>query len=94
MAPPTFEWDSGKATANLNRHGVSFEDAATTFLDPLGKVHSDPDHSASEHREIIVGHSSGGQLLVVSFTDRSGTIRLISARRANRRERHDYEEAK
>jgi uncharacterized protein len=47
MTPPTFEWNSKKATDNLKRHGVSFEDAASTFLDPLARVHSDPDHSAS-----------------------------------------------
>jgi uncharacterized DUF497 family protein len=94
MPPPTFEWDSKKATDNLKRHGVSFEEAAATFVDPLAKIHSDPDHSASEHRAIIVGHSSRGGLLVVSFTDRGSNIRLISARLANRRERHDYEEAK
>jgi uncharacterized DUF497 family protein len=50
----TFEWDPGKATANLTKH-VSFNDAATTFRDPLARIHDDPDHSASEHREIIVG---------------------------------------
>jgi uncharacterized DUF497 family protein len=93
MTAPTFEWDATKAASNLKRHGVSFIEATTTFQDPLARIHSDPDHSASEPREIIVGHSSAGQLLVVSFTYRGGNIRLISARPATRRERRDYEEA-
>jgi uncharacterized protein len=95
MAGPTFEWDPpAKAAANLLRHGVSFEEAATVFQDPLAKIHDDPDHSAAERRDIIVGHSVQGQLLVVSFTDRRSKIRLISARPVTRHERHDYEEAK
>jgi uncharacterized DUF497 family protein len=72
---------------------VSFEEAATVFLDPLAKIHDDPDHSATERRDIIVGHSVQGQLLAVSFTDRGSKIRLISARPTTRHERHDYEEA-
>jgi hypothetical protein len=90
----TFEWDPAKAATNLAKHGVSFEEAATTFQDPLGRIHDDPDHSVAEHREIIVGHSSQGRLLVVSFTGRRSNIRVISARPATRRERRDYEEAK
>jgi len=93
MAEPIFEWDPAKAPANLLQHGVSFEDAATVFLDPLAKIHADPDHSAIERRDIIVGHSLRGQLLVVSFTNRGSKIRLISARPTTRHERHDYEEA-
>ena len=95
MAGPTFEWDPAKATANLLQHGVSFEEAATVFQDPLAKIHDDPDHSAAgERRDIIVGHSVQGQLRVVSFTDRGSKIRVISARPVTRHERHDYEEAK
>jgi uncharacterized DUF497 family protein len=94
MAGPTFEWDPAKAAANLLQHGVSFGDAATVFQDPLAKIHDDPDHSAAERRDIIVGQSVQGQLLVVSFTDRGSKIRLISARPVTRHERHDYEEAK
>ena len=93
MAEPIFEWDPAKGAANLLQHGVAFEDAATVFLDPLAKIHDDPDHSATERRDIIVGHSLKGQLLVVSFTGGS-KIRLISARPTTRHERHDYEEAK
>jgi uncharacterized DUF497 family protein len=70
MAGPAFEWDPAKAAGNLLEHRVSFEEAATVFQDPLAKIHDDPDHSATERRDIIVGHSVQGQLLVVSFTDR------------------------
>jgi uncharacterized DUF497 family protein len=94
MAGPTFEWDAAKAAANLLQHGVSFEDAATVFEDPLAKIHDDPDHSAAERRDIVVGHSVQGQLLLVSFTYRGSRLRLISARHVTQRERHDYEEAK
>jgi uncharacterized DUF497 family protein len=93
MAGPTFEWDPAKAAANLLQHGVSFEEAATVFEDPLAKLHDDPDHSGTERRDIIVGHSVEGRLLLVSFTDRGSNIRLISARPVTRLERRDYEEA-
>jgi uncharacterized DUF497 family protein len=94
MTGPTFEWDSTKAAANLLEHGVSFKEAATVFQDPLAKIHDDPDHSATERRDIIVGQSLQGRMLLVSFTDRGSNIRLISARPVTRRERRDYEEAK
>ena len=94
MARPKFEWDAAKAAANVLQHGVSFEDAATVFQDPLAKIHDDPAHSAAERRDIIVGHSIQGQLLLVSFTDRGSRLRLISARRVTRHERQDYGEAK
>lgn len=94
MAGPMFEWDLTKAAANLLQHGVSFEEATTLFEDPLAKIHDDPDHSATERRDIIVGHSLQGRLLLVSFTDRGSKIRLISARPVTSRERRDYEEAK
>ena len=94
MAGPTHEWDAAKAAANLRRHGISFEEAATVFLDSLARIHDDPDHSVSERRAIIVGQSLQGRLLVVSFTDRGGNIRLISARPVTRHERRDHEEAK
>jgi uncharacterized DUF497 family protein len=93
MAAPIFEWDPAKAAANLLQHGVAFEEAATVFLDPLAKIHGDPDHSVNERRDIIVGHSIRARLLLVSFADRGRKIRLISARPTTRRERHDYEEA-
>jgi uncharacterized DUF497 family protein len=78
---------------NETKHGVAFEEALTVFGDPLARIHSDAAHSEREGREIIVGHSTKGQLLLVSFTERAGVTRLISARRATRHEREDYEEA-
>ena len=93
MEVPTFEWDPEKAAANLKAHKVSFEEAVTVFQDPLAVVHPDPDHSEGERREILVGHSIKSHLLLVAFTDRKGRIRMISARRANRWERGEYEEA-
>ena len=93
MEVPTFEWDPEKAAANLKAHKVSFEDAVTVFQDRLAVVHPDPDQSEGESREILVGHSIKGHLLLVSFTDRESRIRVISARRANRWERGEYEEA-
>ena len=88
-----FTWDPAKAASNLRKHGVSFEEALTVFADPLARIHDDPHHSGPESREIIVGHSTSGRLLLVSFTERAGVIRLISARRATRHEHKDYEEA-
>jgi uncharacterized protein len=88
----TFEWDAAKADENLRRHGVSFDEAQDVFADPLARLHADPDHSNEERREIIVGHSERGRLLLVSFTERQGRIRLISARPTTRTERRDYEQ--
>lgn len=93
MDAPTFEWHPAKAAANLKAHGVSFDEAATVFQDPLARIHSDPDHSESENRAILIGQSTAGRLLLVGFTDRKGTIRLISARATTRRERREYEES-
>jgi uncharacterized protein len=93
MDAPTFEWDPAKAASSLRTHGVSFGEAATVFQDPLAKIHSDPDHSESEDRAILIGHSTAGRMLLVAFTDRQGRIRLISARATTRRERDEYEES-
>ena len=87
-----FEWDASKARLNYVKHGVRFDEAVPVFRDPLAKLFDDPDHSDTEQRMILVGHSAN-RLLVVSFTDRRGRIRLISARRATPREREDYEQA-
>jgi hypothetical protein len=92
MSGVEFEWDSAKAEANLATHGVSFEEAVTVFMDPVARIHTDPDHSDSERCEIIIGHSIQQQLLLVSFTERDERIRIISARLATKRERRDYEE--
>jgi len=94
MDAPTFEWDPAKAAANVQKHGVAFEEAITAFQDPLATIHPDPDHSESEQREILVGHSAQHRLLLVSFTDRQGRIRVISAREATPHERRDYEETR
>jgi len=89
-----FEWDQRKATANRAKHGVSFEEAATVFGDPLGRVVQDPRHSEGEQRFVLLGRSGAGRLLAVMFTERSEVIRIISARHATRRERRGHEEDK
>jgi len=88
-----FEWDPRKAAANLAKHAVSFEDAATVFGDPLGRIVADPRHSAEEERSALLGRSQDEHLLAVMYADRGEAIRIISARRATRRERRSYEEA-
>jgi uncharacterized DUF497 family protein len=87
-----FEWDPPKAAANLRKHGVSFDEAASVFLDQLAVSGPDPDHSTGESRYITFGMSSLARLLAVSHTYRPGAIRMISARRVTRSERKLYEE--
>jgi uncharacterized DUF497 family protein len=87
-----FEWDPRKTASNLAKHGVSFDDAKTVFEDDFFLVFADPDHSTEESRFIIMGQSKQGRLLVVAYTERSDTIRIISAREATRRERKTYAE--
>jgi uncharacterized DUF497 family protein len=87
-----FEWDLPKAKTNLGKHGISFDEGATVFLDQLALSGPDPDHSLAESRYITFGRSSLGRLLAVSHTYRPGGIRLISARRVTRAERKLYEE--
>jgi len=87
-----FEWDARKAARNLKKHGVSFAEAMSVFADPQGTIFNDPDHSADERREIIVGHSTRPRLLVVGFAERSGRVRIITARRASRAETTRHEE--
>ena len=88
-----FDWDPPKASANVKKHDVTFDEAATVFLDPMALSGPDPDHSLDESRYISFGMSSLGHLLAVSHTYRPGGIRLISARRVTRAERKLYEEA-
>ena len=88
-----FEWDSSKAAANLAKHGISFDEGATVFLDQLALSGPDPDHSSEESRYITFGLSSLGRLLVVSHTYRPGGVRLISARHITRAERKLYEKS-
>jgi uncharacterized DUF497 family protein len=86
-----FEWDADKAASNIAKHGVSFEEAATVFGDPLSLTAFDPDHSQDEDRYITMGSSVDHRLLLVSHTDREDRVRIISARLATRRERKAYE---
>ena len=87
-----FEWDARKALTNQVKHGVSFEEAMTVFSDPLARIFDDPDHSVAESREIIIGLSQNQRLLIVCFTEPSNTVRILSARKATKNERQDYEE--
>jgi uncharacterized DUF497 family protein len=88
-----FEWDPLKDQANLEKHRIGFAEASSVFGDPLARIFADADHSAEEQREIIIGHSRAKRLLLVCFTERAdGRVRIISARRATRRERNDYED--
>jgi uncharacterized DUF497 family protein len=88
-----FDWNRVKAAENLAKHGVSFEEAATVFEDPLSASGSDPDHSIDEERFIVFGVSGIGRLLAIAYTERGDTIRIISARRVTPRERTIYEES-
>lgn len=92
-----FEWDPAKAQANINKHGLDFERAATVFLDPLALTIQDEEHSETEARWITLGKDAGGQyaLVIHAFewlADERGRVRLISARRPTRAEVRDYEE--
>ena len=87
-----FEWDDEKAASNLAKHGVSFDEAETVFADPLAGIAPDHDHSERERREIVAGLSAAGRLLLVSFTERRASIRIISARELTPSERRLYEE--
>jgi len=75
-----FEWDPKKATANVQKHDVTFQEAATVFGDPLAITFEDPDHSTDENRYITFGLSLQKQLIVVSHTERGDRTRIISAR--------------
>ena len=87
-----FEWHRAKAADNVAKHGVSFEEAATVFWDPLSATGSDPDHSVDEERCVTFGVSTRRRLLVVAHTERGDTIRIISARPATAGERKIYEQ--
>lgn len=87
-----YEWDHEKAKSNLEKHAVSFEEAATVFDDPLYVDFYDPDHSVDEHRYLIMGQSTAGRLLIVSYTEGDDVVRLISAREVTSAERKAYEE--
>ncbi len=87
-----FEWDPKKATANVKKHGVTFQEAATIFGDPLAITFDDPDHSMSENQYITFGLSLQKRLIVVSHTERGDQTRVINARLMDRKERRIYEE--
>jgi len=87
-----FEWDPDKAKRNLEIHGVSFDEASTAFRDALSVTIYDPLHSEEEDRFVLIGNSHRDRLLVVVHTDRGDSIRLISARKASKIERTQYEE--
>jgi len=89
---PRYEWDEDKARINLRKHQVSLQEGATVFNDQLIATRLDPDHSLDEQRYIAIGRSVRGRVLVVAFTERGDTIRLISCRKATPRERKVYEE--
>jgi uncharacterized DUF497 family protein len=91
MAGFTFEWDDDKATRNLRKHRISFEEAVSVFGDPDALTFSDTDHSESEDRSRTYGRSKKGRLLVVVHTERRHNVRIISARRATRHEKGIYE---
>jgi uncharacterized protein len=88
----TYEWDSGKAAANVGKHRVSFEEAASVFLDPAALTFLDPDHSGDEERAITIGRSARYRVLFVAHTEREDRLRIISARRATSQEQEQYEE--
>jgi hypothetical protein len=86
-----FEWDNAKAYANVRKHGVAFEEAMTVFLDQLAVPFEEPTHP---DRLVLLGESQLGRTVLVVFTERvaSGTIQIISTRRATKRERQAYAE--
>lgn len=87
-----YEWDAEKAKANRRKHGISFDEAATVFLDPLALTYPDPDPSIGEEREITIGYSARHQVVFVSHCQRGNRVRIISARKATKGERKQYEE--
>jgi uncharacterized protein len=84
--------DPKKATTNIKKHGVTFQEAATVFGDPLAITFQDPDHSVDEERQMTFGLSLKKRLIVVSHTERRDRIRIINARLMDRKERMIYEE--
>ncbi|HKA54662.1 MAG TPA: BrnT family toxin [Candidatus Binatia bacterium] len=87
-----FEWDPRKARRNLRKHGIDFDEASTVFADILSITIPDPDHAEDEERWVTMGLSNRQRLLVVVHTEEGETIRIISARTADRLERRKYEE--
>lgn len=92
MATLRFDWDERKNRANQRKHGISFEEARTAFYDENARVAADPDHSADEDRFVLLGLSTKLRILVVCHCYRilDEVIRIISARRATRKEQNEY----
>ena len=86
-----FEWDEARAALNQAKHGVTFQEAATVFGDPLSMVFDDPGHSHDEQRALLIGMSEEHRVLIIAFTDSNESIRIISARETSRSERETYE---
>lgn len=86
-----FTWSVRKAINNLKKHGISFEEAASVFYDPLSITFHDSDHSYDECRYIIIGLSKNNRLVIVAHTDNGDTLRIISARTLDKSERYLYE---
>jgi len=84
----------GRVEGEEQRHEAlrDVRGSAHVFRDPLARIFADPPHSSNEPRELIIGHSGNRRLFVVSFTEREGRVRIISARRATKREQQDYEQ--
>ena len=89
-----FEWNTEKAHKNLVKHGISFDEAATVFGDPLAVTINDPDHSQEERRLLTTGLSQHKRLIIVAHTDREGRVRIFSAREVTPAERNQYESGK
>ena len=87
-----FEWDDAKDDENRRKHGIGFEDAQAAFADVFGRVIADPDHSEGEERFILLGMNAGQLLVVCHCEAEPDVIRIISARRASRHERVQYED--
>ena len=87
----SFEWDTQKANNNKEKHGISFDEASTVFADPFSLTIHDPLHSDFEDRFIIIGVSHKHRVLIVVYTEREDKIRIISARKAKKKERSYYE---
>jgi uncharacterized DUF497 family protein len=92
MVHDEFEWDDNKAASNLQKHNVSFEEAATVFDDMLSRIADDVLHSDGEMRSVMIGLSARSRLLFVSFAERNERIRIISAREATKAEKKAYGE--
>ena len=87
-----FEWNPNKAKKNIEKHGISSDEAATVYSDTLSMTYDDPDHSYNENRYVIISQSALGNLLFVSHTETDDKIRIISARKLTRKERKQYEQ--